>query len=71
MSQSCNIEDSLSAVFEWAIAFLFSFYLATLVVDMLPYRLAMEDDISFEDDGTDSGHANNSSSDMTQVHTPV
>ncbi|KAG2171642.1 hypothetical protein INT43_008368 [Umbelopsis isabellina] len=70
MNQTCNIEDSLSAVFEWAIAFLFSFYLATLVLDMLPYRLAMEDDISF-DDGNDSGHANNSNSDMAQVNNPV
>jgi len=38
LSSSCNTEDSTSAVLEWCIAFLFSFYLATIVMDMCPYR---------------------------------
>jgi len=43
LSNTCNIEDSLSAVFEWCIAFLFSFYLATLIMDMWPYRSNSDD----------------------------
>ncbi|KAI8577928.1 hypothetical protein K450DRAFT_249913 [Umbelopsis ramanniana AG] len=38
LSTSCNKEDSASAVFEWCIAFLFSFYLATNTLDLWPYR---------------------------------
>ncbi|KAG2177439.1 hypothetical protein INT44_007950 [Umbelopsis vinacea] len=38
LSPTCNKEDSASAVFEWCIAFLFSFYLATNTLDLWPYR---------------------------------
>ncbi|KAH8552395.1 Frag1/DRAM/Sfk1 [Umbelopsis sp. PMI_123] len=38
LSSTCNKEDTASALFEWCIAFLFSFYLATTTLDLWPYR---------------------------------